>query len=56
MRLPAGEGILTRLNRIERLIKELEAGKLPSKRAVARALVEYHSLLWALWRWQVKKV
>ncbi len=55
MGLPAGEGILTRLNRVERLIKELKDGKLPSKRAVARALVEYHSLLRALWLWQVQK-
>lgn len=55
MRLPAGEGILTRLNRCERLIKELEAGIMPSKRAIARALVEYHSLLSNIWLWQVKK-
>ncbi len=55
MRLPAGEGILTRLARVERLIKELEAGKMPSKRAIARALVEYHSLLHSLWLWGLKK-
>jgi len=55
VRLPAGEGVLTRLNRVEGLIKELEAGKMPSKRAIARALVEYHSLLRNLWLWQVKR-
>lgn len=55
MGLPAGEGILTRLTRVERLVKELQAGKMPSKVAIARALVEYHSLLRNLWLWQVKK-
>jgi len=55
VRLPKGEGVLTRLNRVEGLIKELGSGKMPSKRAIARALVEYHSLLRALWLWQVKK-
>ncbi len=50
-----GEGVLTRLNRVEGLIKELKDGKLPSKKAIARELVQYHRLLQALWLWGLKK-
>jgi len=54
-RLPAGESALTRYNRVEALLKDMKDGKQPSKKAVARALVEYHSLLQSLWLWGVKK-
>ncbi len=54
-RLPSGESALTRYNRVEALLKDMKDGKQPSEKAVARALVEYHSLLQSLWLWGVKK-
>jgi len=54
-RLPSGESPLTRYNRVEALLEDLKDGKQPSKKAIARALVEYHSLLQSLWLWGVKK-
>jgi len=54
-RLPAGEGTLTRLTRVEGLLKEFKDGRSPSRKAVARALVEYHTLLQSLWLWGFKK-
>ncbi len=54
-RLPAGEGTLTRLTRVEALLKEFKDGKSPSKKSVARALVEYHNLLRSLWLWGFKQ-
>ncbi len=54
-RLPAGESALTRLNRVEALLKDMKDGRQPPKRQVAKALVEYHNLLQNLWLWQVKK-
>ncbi|MBA7537917.1 hypothetical protein ES705_30189 [subsurface metagenome] len=55
MRLPAGESALTRLNRVEALLKDLKDGRQPSKRLVAKCLVEYHELLRSLWMWGLKK-
>jgi len=55
MRLPAGESALTRLNRVEGLLKQYKDGGQPSKRLVAKCLVEYHELLKLLWLWGVKK-
>ncbi|MBA7646221.1 hypothetical protein ES703_53983 [subsurface metagenome] len=54
-RLPSGESPLTRLTRVEGLLKELKDGKQPSKRAIARELVAYHSLLRSLWLEGLKK-
>jgi len=55
VRLPAGESPLTRLNRVEGLLKQYKDGGQPSRMAVMKALVEYHSLLQSLWLWGVKK-
>jgi len=55
LRLPAGESALTRLTRVEALLKQFKDGQQPPKKAVARALVEYHTLLQSLWVWQLKK-
>ncbi|MBA7537702.1 hypothetical protein ES705_29971 [subsurface metagenome] len=55
MRLPAGEGALTRLTRVEALLKQLKDGRQPSKRLVARCLIEYQQLLNSLWWWGLKK-
>jgi len=54
-RLPAGESALTRLGRVEGLLKAMKDGRQPSKRLVARCLVEYQNLLRSLWVWQLKK-
>lgn len=55
MRLPAGEGALTRLNRVKGLLSQIEAGRQPSKLQINRALVEYYDLLKMLWLWGFKK-
>ncbi len=54
-RLPSGESPLTRLTRVEGLLKELKDGKQPSKRAIAKELVDYHTLLKSLWLWGLKQ-
>jgi len=54
-RLPGGEGTLTRLGRVEGLLKEFKNGRSPSRKAIAKCLVEYHDLLKSLWLWQLKK-
>ncbi|MBA7538897.1 hypothetical protein ES705_31175 [subsurface metagenome] len=54
-RLPSGESALTRLSRTEALLKEFKDGRQPSRKAVAKALVEYHELLKSLWLWGLKK-
>jgi len=54
-RLPSGESALTRLTRVEGLLKEYKDGRQPPKKAVARALVEYQELLKSLWLWGIKK-
>ncbi len=54
-RLPAGEGALTRLHRVEGLLGQLKDGKQPSKRLVAKCLIEYLELLKSLWLWQITK-
>lgn len=54
-RLPAGESAVTRLTRVEGLLKAYKDGGQPSRVAVMKALVEYHNLLRALWLWQVIK-
>ena len=55
MRLPAGESALTRLNRVEALLRDLKDGRQPSKRLVAKCLVEYQELLKSLWVWGLKR-
>lgn len=55
MRLPAGESALTRLTRVEALLKAYKDGRQPSRVAVMKAMVEYHSLLQSLWLWGVKR-
>ncbi len=55
MRLPAGEGVLTRLTRVEGLLGQLKDGRQPSKRLVAKCLIEYLELLKSLWLWQITK-
>jgi len=54
-RLPAGESALTRLGRVEGVLKELKDGRQPSKRSVARCLIEYQRLLKLVWLWQLEK-
>jgi len=54
-RLPGGEGTLTRLTRVEALLKEMKDGRQPSKRLVAKCLVEYQELLKSLWLWGLKR-
>ncbi|MBA7551995.1 hypothetical protein ES705_44546 [subsurface metagenome] len=54
-RLPSGESALTRYNRVGALLKDMKDGQEPSKRLVAKCLVEYHELLQLLWLWGVKK-
>ncbi len=54
-RLPAGESALTRLTRVKALLEDMKDGKQPSKRLVAKCLVEYYELLKSLWLWGVKK-
>jgi len=54
-RLPTGESALTRLTRVEALLKEMKDGRQPSRVAVMKALVEYHNLLRSLWLWGVTK-
>jgi len=54
-RLPSGESALTRLTRVEALLKDMKDGRQPSRKAVAKALVEYHNLLQSLWLWGLKK-
>ncbi|MBA7538733.1 hypothetical protein ES705_31010 [subsurface metagenome] len=55
MRLPTGESPLTRLTRVEALLKDMKDGRQPSKRLVAKCLVEYQDLLRSLWLWGLKK-
>jgi len=55
VRLPTGESPLTRLTRVEALLKELKDGRQPSRRAVAKCLVEYQDLLKSLWVWGLKR-
>ena len=55
MRLPAGESALTRLTRVKALIEAYKNGRQPSRKAVIKALIEYHSLLQSLWLWGLKK-
>lgn len=55
MRLPIGESALTRLTRVEVLLKQFKDGKQPSRVLVARALAEYHELLRSLYWWALKK-
>ncbi len=54
-RLPGGEGTLTRLSRVEALLKEFKDGRSPSRKAIAQCLVEYQELLKSLWLWGLKK-
>jgi hypothetical protein len=54
-RLPTGESALTRLTRVEALLKDMKDGRQPSKRLVAKCLVEYQELLRSLWLWGLKK-
>ncbi|MBA7702771.1 hypothetical protein ES703_111545 [subsurface metagenome] len=54
-RLPSGESALTRCSRVEAILKDMKDGKQPSKRLVAKCLVEYHELLKSLWLWGLKK-
>ncbi|MBA7703169.1 hypothetical protein ES703_111951 [subsurface metagenome] len=54
-RLPAGESALTRLTRVEALLKQFKDGRQPPRKAVARALVEYQALLQSLWLWGLNK-
>lgn len=54
-RLPSGESALTRLTRVENLIKEYKEGRSPSKILVIKALIEYHALVQSLWYWGLKK-
>ncbi len=54
-RLPGGEGTLTRLSRVENLIKAYKDGRQPSRILVIKALIEYHDFLKSLWLWQLKK-
>ncbi|MBA7530709.1 hypothetical protein ES705_22919 [subsurface metagenome] len=54
-RLPSGEGVLTRLTRVEALLKQFKDGQQPPKRLVAKCLVEYQELLKSLWLWGFKK-
>ncbi|MBA7637030.1 hypothetical protein ES703_44662 [subsurface metagenome] len=55
LRLPTGESALTRLTRVETLLKDMKDGRQPPKRLVAKCLVEYHELLKSLWMWGLKK-
>ncbi len=55
LRLPTGESALTRLTRVEALLKDMKDGRQPPKRLVAKCLVEYHELLKSLWMWGLKK-
>ena len=54
-RLPTGESALTRLTRVEALLKDMKDGRQPPKRLVAKCLVEYQDLLKSLWLWGLKK-
>jgi len=54
-RLPTGESALTRLTRVEALLKDMKDGRQPSKRLVAKCLVEYQDLLKSLWVWGLKR-
>jgi hypothetical protein len=54
-RLPSGESALTRYNRVEALLKQLQGGQQPPKKLVAKCLVEYQALLKSLWLWGLKK-
>lgn len=54
-RLPSGESVLTRLTRVEALLKDMKDGRQPSSKAVNKALVEYYELLKGLWLWGFKK-
>ena len=55
LRLPAGESALTRLTRVNGLIKEYKEGRQPSRMLVIKALIEYHTLLNGLWMWGLSK-
>ncbi|MBA7627263.1 hypothetical protein ES703_34725 [subsurface metagenome] len=54
-RLPSGESALTRLTRVEALLKDMKDGRQPPKRLVAKCLIEYQELLKSLWWWGLKK-
>lgn len=54
-RLPSGESALTRLSRVEALLKQMKDGQQPPKKLVAKCLVEYQELLKSLWLWGLKK-
>jgi len=54
-RLPAGENILTKMSRVENLIKEFKDGRQPSRTAVVKELIAFHEILKSLWLWQLKK-
>ncbi len=54
-RLPAGENILTKMSRVENLIKEYKDGRQPSRKAVVKELIAFHDLLKSLWLWQLVK-
>ncbi|MBA7681708.1 hypothetical protein ES703_90048 [subsurface metagenome] len=51
VRLPAGEGLLTRLSRLEAVLEDIKAGGSVSMVRVNRELVLYHQLLRSLWLW-----
>ncbi|MBA7664429.1 hypothetical protein ES703_72490 [subsurface metagenome] len=54
-RLPAGENILTKMFRVENLLKQMKDGQQPSSKVVAKCLGEYYELLKSLWLWGFKK-
>ena len=54
-RLPSGESALTRLSRVEALLKQFKDGENPPRRLVAKCLAEYHELLKSLWLWGLKR-
>lgn len=54
-RLPRGESVVTKLNRVEALLSQLKDDRQPSSKAVTEGLIEYHELLKWLWLWGQKK-
>ncbi len=54
-RLPAGENTLTKMSRVENLIKEYKDGRQPSRTAVVKELIAFHELLKNLWLWGLRK-
>jgi len=55
VRLPAGEGVVTRHNRVDAVLKQLAAGQQPANKLVIRCLSEYKDLLGRLWWWQISR-